>query len=185
MAVEKASTGGQETRYSSAAAAIHWLSAALIIAQMWLGFTFHDFPKGTPERAFYFDWHKTVGVIILLLALGRLALRLMRPAPGFPEGTPGWQRMLATWGHRLLYAFMILLPLTGLMAVSRGGPMTGLKWGLSFPTIPDFMELHDLHEPLAFGMIVLLVVHVLGGLRNQFLGDGLLAGRMPPFARRS
>lgn len=171
-------------RYSTTAAAIHWLSAGLIIAQIWLGFTFHDFPKGSPERAFYFDWHKTVGVIILLLALGRLALRLMRPAPAYPDGTPGWHSALATWGHRALYFLMIALPLTGLMAVSRGGPWTELKWGLSFPTVPDFMEIHDLHEPLAFAMIGLLVIHVLAAMRNQFMGDRLLAGRMPPFSRK-
>lgn len=171
-------------RYSSTAAAIHWVSAALIIAQIWLGFTFHDFPKGSPERTFYFDWHKTVGVIILLLALARLAWRLMHKAPAMPEGTPAWHSALATWGHRALYFLMVALPLTGLMAVSRGGPWTELKWGLSFPTIPDFMELYDLHEPLAFAMIGLLVIHVLAALRNQFTGDGRLAGRMPPFRRR-
>lgn len=171
-------------RYSASAATIHWLSAALIVAQIWLGFTFHDFPKGSAERAFYFDWHKTVGVIILLLALGRLALRLMRPAPAMPDGVPGWHSVFATWGHRALYGLMILLPLTGLMAVSKGGATTGLLWGLNFPTVPDFLGLHESHEALAWAMIVLLVGHVVAGLYNQFAGDGRLAGRMPPFPRR-
>lgn len=184
MANDILSADEQAMRYSTTAAAIHWLSAALIIAQIWLGFTFDELPKGTPERAFYFDWHKTIGVTILLLALGRLALRLMRPAPAFPEDTPRWHSALATWAHRALYFLMIALPLTGLMAVSRGGPMTDLKWGLSFPTIPDVGELHEAHEVFAFAMIGLLVIHVLAALRNQFTGGGKLAGRMPPLKRR-
>lgn len=166
-------------RYSTTAAAIHWLSAALIVAQIWLGFTFDDLPKGTAERAFYFDWHKTVGVFILLLALARLGIRLMRPAPAFPDDTPAWHSAFATWAHRLLYFLMIALPLTGLMLASKGGATTGLKWGLEFPTIP-LAGLGEAHEVLAFAMIGLLVIHVLGALRNQISVPGL-AGRMPPF----
>lgn len=170
-------------RYSTTAAVIHWLSAALIIAQIWLGFTFEDFPKGSPERALYFDSHKTIGVAILLLALLRLAVRLTQKSPPYPAGTPAWHSLLATWGHRLLYVLMIALPLTGLMLVSKGGATTGLLGGLSFPTIP-LPELGEAHEVLAFGMIGLLVIHVLAGLSNQFMDGGRLAGRMPPFSRK-
>lgn len=170
-------------RYSTTAAVIHWLSAALIVSQIWVGFAFEDFPKGSPERALYFDSHKTIGVAILLLALLRLAMRLTRTAPAFPEGTPGWHTMLATWGHRLLYFLMFALPLTGLMLVSKGGPTTGLLGGLSFPTIP-LPELGEAHEVLAFAMIGLLVLHVLAGLSNQVMDGGRLSGRMPPFPRK-
>lgn len=171
-------------RYSTIAASFHWLSVVLILAQIWLGFTFKDFPKGSVERGFYFDWHKTVGVAILLVALARLAVRLMDPPPPFPEGTPDWQRMLARWTHRILYALMILLPLTGLMAVSRGGAMTSLVGGLSFPTVPDIAGLHETHEAMAWGLIVLLGIHVAGALRTQFFEGGPIAGRMPPFRAR-
>lgn len=181
MADDILSADAKAYRYSTTAAAIHWISAALIIAQIWLGFSFEDFPKGSPERALYFDWHKTVGVVILLLALGRLALRLIRPSPAFPDGIPGWHQMLAKWSHRLLYFLMVALPLTGLMLTSKGGATTGLLWGLKFPTIP-IPALGEAHEPLAFAMIGLLLIHVFAALRNQFTIPSL-AGRMPPFGR--
>ena len=74
-------TGNKVIRYRPIVVAIHWISAALILWQIWLGFQFGDYPKGSPERTELFTLHKTVGVAILLLALLRLAVRLMNPPP--------------------------------------------------------------------------------------------------------
>ncbi len=173
-------SGPMAVRYRGLVVVIHWLSAALIIAQIWLGFTFHDFPKGSPERALYFDWHKTVGVVILLLAIVRLGMRLMNPPPPYPQDFPRWERAIAVWTHRLLYFLMIALPLTGLAAVSKGGAMTKLVGDLQFPTVP-IPALGEAHEILAFAMIGLLGIHVVAALKNQFVTGGVVAGRMPPF----
>jgi cytochrome b561 len=174
------SSGPLAARYRGMVVAIHWLSAAIILVQIWLGFTFGDFPRGSPERAFYFDWHKTLGVVILLLAIFRLGARLMNPPPPYPQDFPRWERAVAVWTHRLFYALLILLPLSGLAAVSKGGAMTKLLGGLEFPTVP-IPVLGETHEVLAFAMIGLLGLHVLAALKNQFVTGGVVAGRMPPF----
>ena len=44
---------------------LHWLMAALVLVQVWIGFTFHAMPRG-PERSDLFLWHKTVGATILV-----------------------------------------------------------------------------------------------------------------------
>ena len=67
-------------RYASPAVAIHWIVVALLLTQVWLGFTFADLARG-PARAEYFTWHKTVGATILVLTLIRLGYRLMNPPP--------------------------------------------------------------------------------------------------------
>nr|WP_294851065.1 cytochrome b [uncultured Sphingomonas sp.] len=176
-------SGNEVIPYRPIVIAIHWISAALILTQMWLGYTFHDLPKGTPERDNMFLWHKTVGVTILLLVIVRLIVRLMNPPPLYPSSMPRWDRMAAIWVERLLYFFMFALPLTGLMAVSKGGSMTSLQFGLAFPTIP-LPDLGELHEPLVFGMWVLLAIHVLAALKHQFVDRDGVAGRMIPFLRR-
>lgn len=175
-------SGPRAIRYGGLAVAIHWLSAALILTQIWLGFAFGNFPKGSAERVELFTWHKTVGVVILLLALTRLAVRLIDAPPPYPEDFPKWERRVAVWSHRLLYFMMIALPLTGLAAVSKGatGGMTQLAFGTWFPVVP-IPALGGAHELLAYAMIGLLAVHVLAALKNQFLTGGPVAGRMPPF----
>ena len=59
-------------RYDNGAVLLHWLTAALVLAQIYVGVTFHDMERG-PARGEWFEWHKTIGVTILILALVRLA----------------------------------------------------------------------------------------------------------------
>ena len=175
-------SGARAIRYGNLVVAIHWLSAALILSQIYLGFAFGNFPKGSAERTELFTAHKTVGVVILLLALTRLAVRLIDAPPPYPENFPKWERRVAVWSHRIFYFLMIALPVTGLAAVSKGakGGMTELAGGSWFPVVP-LPGIGAIHEPLAFGMIALIILHVLAALKNQFVTGGPVAGRMPPF----
>lgn len=175
------SSGPMAIAYRPVVVAIHWLSAALIVAQIVIGLKFADMPKG-PERMDVFSWHKTIGVIILLLALARLGVRLVNPPPPYPQDFPRWERAVAVWSHRLLYFLMLALPLTGLAAVSKRAVdgMTELRWGLEFPVVP-LPALGGTHEALAWSLVVLLVIHVGAALKNQFMTGGPVAGRMPPF----
>jgi cytochrome b561 len=174
-------TGSSVRRYSSIAIAIHWLSAVLIIAQIILGLKFGDMPKG-PARLELFTWHKTVGVVILLLAFARLAVRLTNKPPAFPEGFPKWERAAAVWNNRIFYFLMIALPLTGLSLVGEHSPngMTGLIGGISVPVLP-YLKVAESHTLLAWGMIGLLVLHVAAALKQQFFDKSVVADRMPPF----
>ena len=174
------SSGPLAIKYRGVVVAIHWLSAALIVTQIWFGLVFEDYPRGSDLRTFYFGWHKTLGVIVLLLAIVRLAIRLFDPPPPYPQDFPRKERLFAVWSHRLLYFLMIALPLTGLMAVSKGGATTKLVGGYEFPTIP-LPALGEAHEILAYAMIGLLVIHVVAALKNQFVTGGEVAERMWPF----
>ena len=173
-------TGDRAVRYRPIVVAIHWITAALVLTQVYLGFAFGSFPKGSAERNELFTWHKTVGVTILILALVRLAVRLMNPPPPYPAELAKWERAFAVWTHRLFYILIIALPLTGLMAVSKGGSTTEIVGGLTVPTIP-LPALGELHEPLVFATIALLVLHVAGALKHQFIDRGPSADRMWPF----
>jgi len=174
-------------RYSNVAVTLHWLTAALVVAQVVIGFTFHDMERG-PARSDMFMWHKTVGATILVLALARLAYRLMNPPPPFPEELPRWERFAAVWNHRAFYFLLIALPLTGLIAVSGGadGSTTPLKFGLYLPLIPGVGEdggevSGEVHEILVFTTLALLVLHI-GAAVKHLVVPNRAAGRMPPFS---
>ena len=175
-------------RYSNVAIAIHWITAALVLTQVAIGFTFAEFMEKGPARDQLFTWHKTLGATILVLALIRLAYRLMNPPPPFPAELPAWRRQLAVWNHRLFYFGLIALPLTGLIAVSgmSKGPTTPLIGGIPLPTVPGIDKATgaisaELHVVLVFVTIALLVLHVAAALHQQFIEHSRVAGRMPPF----
>lgn len=178
-------TGQQAVRYRKIVMWIHWITAIVVVCQVVIGFVFHDMPRG-PERADLFAWHKTVGALILVLALVRLAVRLMNKPPPYPADQPEWKRFIAVWNHRLFYVLLIALPLTGLAAVS-GRAEDGwvpLQLGLQLPAIPGIAEENefgDVHELLVTVTLALLALHVAAALYNQFIDRGPVAGRMWPF----
>ena len=180
-------TGLQAVRYRKIVIWIHWITAILVVMQVYIGFMFHRvLEQGTPERAFVFGWHKTWGALILILALVRLAVRLMNPPPPYPADEPRWKRFVAVWNHRLFYILLIALPLTGLAAVSgrAEGGWVPLQLGLKLPAIPGIPrdnEFGGVHEILVWTTLALVVLHVAAALYNQFVDRGPVAGRMWPF----
>lgn len=175
-------------RYSNVAVTFHWVVVALVLTQVVIGFTFAEFLPRGPERAELFTWHKTIGATILLLTLARLAYRLKNPPPPFPPELPQWRRIVAVWNHRLFYLMLILLPLTGLVAVSGGAKswFTPLIGGVPLPVVPGIDEATgdmsgDVHVILVFTTIALLLLHVGAAIYQQFFEHDRTAGRMPPF----
>jgi cytochrome b561 len=182
------STGPNAVRYKSIVVWIHWITALLVVTQVVVGFTFANMSKG-PERMDVFTWHKTIGATILILALLRLAVRLLNPPPPYPSDFPKWERFFAVWNHRLFYFLLIALPLTGLLAVSgrAEGGLVPLKFGLALPAIPGIPKENgfgDVHEVLVFTTLALVVLHVGAALKNQFASTSAVADRMPPFRAR-
>ena len=139
-------SGPVGVRYRGIVVAIHWIAAALIITQIWLGFSFEDYPRGSDMRSLLFSWHKTLGVAVLLLGVLRLALRLVNPPPPYPQDFPKWERAVAVWTHRLFYVLIIGLP--SLAALVFGDPfhwtvpeLKGFNFRGGWVLIPELMAL--------------------------------------------
>ena len=175
-------------RYSNATVTFHWVTVVLVLTQAYLGFTFALSDEG-PARDEVFVWHKTVGMIILLLTLARLAYRLKNPPPPFPPELPAWERFAAVWNHRLFYTLLIAMPIVGFIAVSgfASGPTTPIAGGIQVPVIPgvsrDTGELAgEVHEIAAFLLVALILVHIAAALKHQFVDRWRGSARMPPFS---
>ena len=173
-------------RYTNGAIVLHWLTALLVLVQVAIGVLFKNMERG-PLRSDLFLWHKTLGATILLLAIIRLLWRLTHKPPPFPDDLPRWERIVSVWTHRAFYALLILLPLTGLVAVSDHAQagMAQLQFGLAIPVVPGVSDeagelFGDVHIALVVITVLLLVLHVGAALRNQ-IQRKRVAGRMPPF----
>ena len=157
-------------RYSNVAVALHWSMAALIIGQLWLGIYFHELPP-TAEKGELFQLHRALGLIILALAVGRIAWRLTHRPPPYPTEMPRWERVAGVWNHRLFYFAMLAMPLTGLALISFDGA-TG-----------EIAE--TAHKLIAIGFIGLIALHIAAALKHQFWDRYEASGRMPPFVTRT
>lgn len=140
-------------RYDRIAIALHWAMALLIGLNLGLGFWMQeaiDVAQTRATAARVYQWHKSIGLLLLLLAAFRLAWRLASPSVAVPGGR--WQRLLASGTHGLLYALMVLLPLTGWLMVSaqwRGdGPLTVPTQWFGLFDVPHLLGLASAPESL-------------------------------------
>ncbi len=180
------------TRYSRTAMTLHWLLAAAIAFQYGLGEAFAHLPRGK----LLFDtaqFHKSIGITILLLTVIRLAVRFTKPRPA-PLGDSGWAQRLSNIVHWGFYAFMIAAPLSGWLATSTSkyDIPTYLFNAVPWPDFPFVAGMqaaakHDLHEVaesvheiVAKLGIALFLLHVIGALRHQWLLKEALIERMVP-----
>lgn len=177
-------------RYSRSAMALHWLIAALLAFQYGLGEAFAHLPRGKA----LFDvaqFHKSVGITILLLTLLRLGVRFWRPRPAL-HGDQGWATWAAKAVHFGFYFVLLAVPLTGWLAASTSK--------LDIPTVlfntipwPDFPFVdkgwHEgaegAHELLAKLFLLLFALHIVGALRHQLLLKETMIERMVPVRKLS
>jgi cytochrome b561 len=143
--------------YTALQISLHWATVALVALQYLL----HEgvataFDEGLETGAMNFTpgaiWHMAVGALILGLASWRLILRSERPSPPPPEGEPAWSAWLAPLVHRVFYALLIALPISGALA-----------WGMA----SEFMG--DTHEALRAALLFLIVAHVGAVILHQAL----------------
>jgi cytochrome b561 len=184
-------------RYSAVAITLHWIIALLIlgnIAIAWYFNTLHGMAK-LPMVAL----HQSLGLSVLVLSVARLGWRLAVPPPKLPAYVTGWERWLAIVVHVGFYVIMIGLPLTG-WAMRSASPLHNILpiklFALPWPTIgplaslpadqmktaeKSFEAAHGLLGKLAYGLIVL---HVAGALKHQFISRDDVVARMIPLLKR-
>lgn len=171
-------------RYHRVSMALHWLLAAGLIYQIGLGLWMVELPKAPPGlRAGWFNWHKSVGLVLALLIVLRGIWRLRHAAPALPRHLPRWQGLAARTNHAVLYACMLGMPLTGFLGSSfTAYPIKffGLAlprlWGPS-PALKDSMSL--LHSTLGYVLVVAIAAHVLAALWHGFRRDGVVSRMLP------
>ena len=99
--------------YGSVAKWLHWSIAFLFLMSYCSVYYRHWFTEEkTPENWIALQLHLSVGITVAVLVLLRIVWRIMNCLPD-PEPGPRWAHKAAHYGHYLLYAAMIVMPLTG------------------------------------------------------------------------
>ena len=99
--------------YAPLAILLHWTLAILIIGTIALGWYIISLGRD-PAAEWYVGRHQSIGLIIAALVLVRLAWRLGHKPPPLPGSVPGWQVKAANISHKLLYAAIVIMPLSGI-----------------------------------------------------------------------
>jgi cytochrome b561 len=166
------------TQYSKRMVIAHWLTLALLVAAWFLGENLADATDGNKATLAGYIVHASVGGTILLLTLMRLFFRNQDGTPA-PMGNSLMDKV-AKGIHHTLYTVLILLPVSGLVTIATSTAGKALLAGDAtlLPKEDGFDKVfaHEVHETLVTVLIVLVVVHVLGAIKHQFImKDGLMS----------
>ena len=171
-------------RYSHPAIFFHWVLAALIPFQIGVGWYMLSI-EHTPGSAAYFALHVSLGLTAALLIALRLMWRLNnRPIP-LPATLPAWQVKVANLTHVLLYILLVLMPITGFLGVSVSGEPIAF-FGIPLPvwtsgndTLKE--QFFTAHSIIAWALVALVSLHVLGALKHLLVDKDGVFGRMWPW----
>jgi cytochrome b561 len=163
---------------------LHWLMAVCIIAMLFIGIGMVSTVR--PDHLVLVSLHKPLGIAILILALVRVAVRLVSGTPDLPADLPAPMKLAASLSHYALYALMIAMPLIGWGMLSAGGYPVVLFSGFQLPAIlPQSDALHaalwTAHQVFAFLLFGVILLHVSAALFHRLIRrDGVFKAMASP-----
>lgn len=170
-------------KYTSVAIWLHWVVGIAILGQLALGVYMGDIPKDTPDRSWYFNLHKSIGVTLAIFIVLRIIWRLSHRPPPLEGLIPAWQVMASKISHWVLYLCMIAMPTTGMIMSSYS--KYGVKvWGMKLIPGSDNEASREfwlgLHEFTSEILMVFIAIHVLAALKHLMMEDSNVFQRMTP-----
>lgn len=176
--------------YPRRAVVLHWIVALLVIALLATGWYMVGTPKNTPERAFFFNLHKSLGIIAVVFIAALIVWRVRHEAPPLPTRMSGWERKAAALNHRLFYVFLVLVPAAGYLtsSFSKYGPkLFGIPlphWGWEDAALRG--DFATIHRVAALVFAVLIALHIAAALKHLWLDkDGVFERMVPRWKERT
>ncbi len=171
-------------QFSATAKWLHWTVGFLMLSLLSWAW---QFPFMAPEdKAGGIPVHASIGLLILILTIMRLAWRRVSQPPETPAGTPGWMQHGARIGHFLLYALLLAQAAIGIwMAAVSPVDIRFFNWlNLSAlaPANPAALAtMRQIHLSIAILLTATIFGHVAAAFWHHFrLRDDVLI-RMLPF----
>ncbi|MCR9087622.1 MAG: cytochrome b [Rhodobacteraceae bacterium] len=137
------------------------------------------------SQATYYNWHKSLGLVALAIAVFRLINRHLGRLPDWaPTLTEGEHRLIHRY-EQVLYLAMFVMPVSGYLYVMSGGFGVQLfgVWKLTNP-IGKWEELAFItkwiHIISSYVLLAAIIAHLWVVLRHQFVEkDGLIKRMLP------
>lgn len=151
----------QAASYSSTQIALHWIVAALVAVNWFLGepmaHIFDAREEGEAITSYGAAYaHIIIGLAVLTFMVARLLARLRRPVATEPSKLHPVLATVGTITHWLMYALLLLIPLGGLLAWFGRNEAVG-----------------ELHGTAVDVLLVLVALHLAGAVLHLILGENL------------
>ena len=176
-------------RYGSVTKLLHWSVFLLFLFQYVAAKIMTHMSPGRGQDFFY-DWHKSAGLVLLALMIGRLIWRSATPLPDWSPMLSEPERRLSHRLELLMYLVLLAMPLSGYLFVMAGnyGVRFFGTWHLPNPIgkRPGLAGTAlALHVLFAYAALVIVSWHVGHVLKKHCYDGGRFLQRMLPLSRPS
>jgi cytochrome b561 len=178
--------GTRTDHYPATSKLLHWLVAVCVLTTAPVAIAMTRVGKGPTQDTLYF-FHKSLGVLILVLMILRLINRLAVGALAADPDIEPWQKAVSSVVHTSLYVLLLAMPIVGYIANSAYGAATPFFGLFELPSIVEKNEalatqLFAIHRWVGFLVIALVLLHVGAALYHQFIRRDTVLKRMLPRA---
>ncbi|KIZ43348.1 MULTISPECIES: cytochrome b [Rhodopseudomonas] len=161
-------------KYPASLRILHWVRAVLIIGLIAAGWAMTGASDTTASKFdFLYPWHKSFGVLVFLIVVAQLAIRATSQLPGSAP-LPAHERILSHAVHIAIYALVLIVPLMGYAMSSSYAESSGVFFfGIHIPELlpkdhERFKLFQLLHKTLAYTLLGLVTLHIVGALKHRF-----------------
>jgi cytochrome b561 len=176
--------GTRTDHYPATSKLLHWLVAACVLLTASVAIAMTRVGRGPTQDALY-NFHKSLGVLILLLMVLRLINRLAAGALAPESAIEPWQKDFSSIVHTSFYVLLLAMPIVGYIANSAFGAATPFFGLFELPPIIGKNEglatqLFTLHRWVGWLVILLVLIHVCAALYHHFgRGDAVVRRMLP------
>lgn len=150
----------------------HWFIGIAIVGLLVIGFIMVSMLPSADKWQLY-SMHKATGVLVLFLVSLRVLWRWINVKLELPADLPLWQKLASKFTHSLLYLFMFLMPVSGILMSRFGGHEINIFNLFLIPPLEKKPVLasffNNLHGVSAFVFAALIVLHISAGLYHHFV----------------
>ena len=168
---------------------LHWLTVFLMVAIFVLAFSI-DFSRSNAEAVAMTQLHRSFGLAVWVVTLGRLMWRQFARFPNWPADMPQAMRLAAQWSEYALYALLLTQPILGLLQTNAHGDRVDLFLLGQLPALiaqdrPLAKQLLVVHETVGLLLLGLVALHASAALYHHFWRrDDTLEAMLPQRMRR-
>ena len=167
-------------RFTPIQIGFHWLSALLVLLIIALPYGADFFASLLGGKGNVFTLHKSLGIVVLVLTLLRLAYRGRKVPPRQLEQSPA-QRFAAKAGHGLLYLLLLVMPMSGLLF---GSKPINLFWLVEVGPLPFSSDVRgvakDVHILGQYVLFAMILGHAAVALWHHYVRrDDVLKDMLP------
>jgi cytochrome b561 len=178
--------GTRTDGYPATSKLLHWLVAICVLTTVPVAIAMTNVEKG-PTQDLLYNFHKSLGVLILLLMTLRLINRLAVGAPIPEPGIEPWQTTVSSIVHTALYVLLFAMPIVGYVANSAYGAPTPFFGLFNLPAAVGQNEalakqLFAIHRWVGWLVVGIVLLHVGAALYHYFARHDTVLQRMLPRA---